>query len=197
MYTNPSDMGYGQATTVEQKGQQVSSIGLYSNALLLRKDNRERLSFNYEVEFVTTHDDIIIGSALASSCPLVTTRRSNALPTVYFFKGNLGKFDKTLDYSRLYNVINTGFATANENGTLTINIPQSLEDNEVDFDGWAIVSPQITKPYKFENENGKVESGYVFEGGEILLARNKSKAQYGNATTETIKFQIANTIFDR
>lgn len=199
MYTNPSDMGYSQAITVEQKGLQGSSIGLYSNALLLRKDNRERLSFNYEVEFVTTHDDIIIGSALASSCPLVTTRRSNAVPTVYFFKGNVGKFDKTLDYSKLYNVINAGNAIANENGTLTINIPQSSQDNEVDFDGWAIVSPTVTKPYKFENENGQVESGFVIEGGEILLARNKSKAQYDNdnATTETIKFQIANTIFDR
>ena len=202
MYTNPSDMGYSQATTVEQQDkQQVSNIGLYSNALLLRKDNRERLSFNYEVEFVTTHDDIIIGSALASSCPLVTTRRYGNLALV-FLNRKVGKFERYLTVNNAQAtgnyIIDESMVSANgANGTLILPLSYQFAPDDFDFESWAIVTPIINKSQIVENEDGTVQTITIQEGGEILLARNKSKAQYGNATTETIKFQIANTIFDR
>jgi hypothetical protein len=187
---------YAQAKTVQDKVPEDNETDIKipsANALLLRKDSRERLSFNYEAEFVTTHDDIIIGSALASSCPLVTTRRNAPPPIVYFYKGTIGKFDRKPN-AQLVTQANISVI----NNTIVIPIPQPTEAfPDVDFDSWAIVSPISTKSYKFENEYGEVESGQMIEGGEILVARNKSKAQYGNATTETIKFQIANTIFDR
>ncbi len=199
MYTNPSDMGYSQAITVEQKGLQVSSIGLYSNALLLRKDNRERLSFNYEVEFVTTHDDIIIGSALASSCPLVTTRRYGNLILV-FLNRKVGKFERYLTPT---NASATGFYQiiadmVKEDGTLELPLSYQFAPDDFDFESWAIVTPITYDTQTVETEDGKVETTTIQKGGEILLARNKSKVQYenDNATTETIKFQIANTIFD-
>lgn len=193
---------YQQAQTVEDKvpttdDMNSTSIGLQSNALLLRKDNRERLSFNYEVEFVTTHDDIIIGSALASSCPLVTTKRQST-PIVVFLNRKVGKFERNLTTNEPSIV---GYYTLNakmvSNGVIEMPLSYEFAPSDFEFESWAIVTPAYNNAMTVEDEDGNVISYNKAEGGEILLARNKSKAQYGNATTETIKFQIANTIFDR
>lgn len=197
LYTNPSNKGYTQATTVEGKGAVDSSNISLDNSLLLRKDNREVLSVNYEIEFVTTHDDIVIGSGLASSCPLVSKKKLYA-PMVVFLNRKVGKFERNLTTSEPGVV---GFYTLNasmvSNGVITMPLSYEFAPSDFEFESWAIVTQPYNNTMKVEDEDGNVSTYNKAEGGEILIARNKSKAQYGNATTETIKFQIAKTIFDR
>lgn len=50
---------------------ELGIISTANGAYLLRKDSREILSFNYELEFQSADDSIIIGSGLAATNPLV------------------------------------------------------------------------------------------------------------------------------
>ncbi len=191
-----NDNEYEQAQTVSDLlGDDISDTTDIKtpNALLLRKDNRERLSFNYEIEFVTTQDDIIIGSALASSCPLVTRISTNQRPQLAFYNGKIGKFDKKIDTSKVVKVVD-GQYTPSSNG-ISFDVPTP---GQYEFDSWALISPINTKSYQFEDEDGNISQGYVIEGGEILLARNKSSSEYASEgkTTEAITFQIARTIYN-
>ena len=64
------------------------------NYLLLRKDSREKIQFNCQVEFVTNKENYILGSALASQCGLVRgASTSERTPRIYFFNEPLNKFD--------------------------------------------------------------------------------------------------------
>ncbi len=204
-YLLPSPISnYSQANTVESVLDQSASSSPFGTQkeLILRKDSRERISMNCELEFVTTQDDIIIGSALASSCPLVTSKRYGE-PVMVFLTGKVGKFEKNLTTSDARIV---GYYTINPDnvGTDGLSLPLTIEypPNNFTFDSWAIITPIITTRRRFEDEDGNVEFVDFEEGGEILLARNKSKDDYDNdndgegKTTETITFKIARTIYN-
>ena len=49
----------------------LCTLGGLQYPLLLRKDNREKISLTYELEFKSNRSDLVIGSALASGNPLV------------------------------------------------------------------------------------------------------------------------------
>ncbi len=67
-----------------------------NNRLSVDKNGGEILGFNYEIQFVTTFKDIVIGSALARRCPLVgTANKENA--ALYVLPNRIGKFDNFVD----------------------------------------------------------------------------------------------------
>ena len=194
LLTRPLDKGFEQALTVTNQG--VSNENFILSPLYrCRKDSRERLSPNFEIEFVTTHDDIIIGSALASNCPLVTVNRNTQAPSVKFYRGRINKFSKRAEGLFLVSELQltADMVTVTDN-ILTINfdIPENVK-----FDYWTIETPskEVTKQY--EDEDGNVANYATEQGSEILLSRDKSWYYYQSQPTETLKIQLAKTIFDR
>lgn len=146
----------------------------------LRKDSREALSFNYEIETQTTEDDIIIGSALAQNCPLVTLATHEA-PMVYFLNRKLGKFEKNIDLKSDI-VVTWGAVKVNSN-----NISFNLQGG-VFFEAWAICTPQTTETINVTDDSGNDTTQTIKKGGDIILASNKGSANYGATTIETLFF---------
>ena len=177
LFNNMSDLGLDQALTVNYNSGSYSDCDMQSNiGYILRKDSREILNFNYEVEFVTDRPKTIIGSALASNCPLVQLQTNAGTPEVYFFDHEIGTFDKNIDtetgtkgilqYSEEYNAISVTFPTDN-NGIVT------------SFKSWAIVTPTYDgEEITYQDENGNIETITEKHGGEILIACNKSNEDY-------------------
>lgn len=142
----------------------------------LRKDNRERISYNLELDVKTTREDLIIGSALTDLCGWVSD--AEATPVIYHFdpsQGTVGKFDRTYT-PRDTDVAGGGFevgisgtwnVTKNEDGSLTLNITRQ----RVGY-GWVICTPIENVSEEVEDEYGNVETVTYQTGGDILLASN-------------------------
>ncbi len=77
------------------------------NKLEIDKNGSEILRMNYQIEFVSNRSDIIIGSALARNCLMVTTRQTQSkenndavhAAAVYVTNDKVGRFDTTIDLS--------------------------------------------------------------------------------------------------
>ena len=154
----------------------------------LRKDSRETLNFNYELETQTTEDDIIIGSALAQNCPLVTVAEHGA-PKVYFFNSKIGKFQHNIDISKALNKDGTTIDVSDENGAnFTPYISFTISTKE--FQSWAICTPQTTETINVTDDSGNDTTQTIKKGGDIILASNKSRASYNkdNVVTEKLYF---------
>ena len=145
---------------------------------LLRKDNRERISYNVELDIKTSREDIIIGSALADLCGWVND--TAVAPVIYYFDASeytVGKFDKlyTPHDDDIYGGTFAGVApdagawkvARNSDGSLTLTVkPRGTGC------GWVICTPIETETVTVEDEDGnEVEETYQ-TGGEILLASN-------------------------
>lgn len=146
----------------------------------LRKDSREALSFNYEIETQTTEDDIIIGSALAQNCPLVTLATHEA-PMVYFLNRKLGKFEKNIDLKS--DIVITWDAVKVNSNNISFNLHEG-----VFFEAWAICTPQTTETIDVTDDSGNDTTQTINKGGDIILASNKGSANYGATTIETLFF---------
>lgn len=142
---------------------------------LLRKDNRERISYNVELDIKTDNPDIIVGTALADLCGWVND--TDVTPVLYYFdpsKYNIGKFDKIYvshddDIEVEYGANGTWtVAKNNTNYSLTLGIKKPDGIGR----GWVICTPITTRDETVEDENGNPESVTYTEGGEILLASN-------------------------
>ena len=142
----------------------------------LRKDNRERISYNLELDVKTTREDLIIGSALTDLCGWVSD--AEATPVIYHFdpsQGTVGKFDRTYTPRRT-DVAGGGFeegisgtwnVTKDEDGSLTLNITRQRKGY-----GWVICTPIEDVSEEVEDEYGNVETVTYQTGGDILLASN-------------------------
>ncbi len=165
--------------------------------IVLRKDNREILQCNFQIDFVT-NKDIIIGSALASYCPAIRGSDSSIKAKLYVFPTELNKFtdhveaweDVTLNdmpsaevtvdltrLSRLYFAVNAG------------NFPASGKS-------WAIVTTQTELPLEeVEDEFGNVSSESATYGGDLLIGQNM-EVTAGQAFAP-IYFTLKREIFDK
>lgn len=165
----------------------------------LRKDNRETLSYNIELEIKTTDPNLIIGSALAEYCGWVSD--TNVNPVLYLVDTSthlVSKFEHI--FTPGANDINRGTYrfTADDNewsaeidandGTLTLNIVNPTEEGY----GWVICTPIETVTETVEDDDGfEMEITYQ-TGGEILLASNKplTRNVASDATTRTTSYDF-------
>ena len=75
----------------------------YNDQLVIDKNGSEILRINYQLEFVSNWKELIIGSALARNCLMVTSRQvdkdGNAVhaAAVYVVNKKVGRFDSTVD----------------------------------------------------------------------------------------------------
>lgn len=141
--------------------------------IILRKDNREKLQCNVQLDFVTNRKGLIIGSALASYCPAVRGSDSKYAAKLYVFREPLNKF---IDHVEGSLDIDFGSATAYDitvsavsDGKFTV----TAGNFAVSGKAWAICTPQTEgTPETVEDEEGDVYEQTPVNGGDVLLAQN-------------------------
>ena len=157
--------------------------------VLIRKDSREALNFNYEIEFVSNRKDLIIGSAIASQCELIGADPNKGDAQVYFFKGY--KFGK---YPRSLIEVNTTAVAVRPilyvDGYLDFEIPSGVE-----FDGWCVAYDVAVEQVTYSDEDNGTYISTNQTGGEITLACNNDSTYYSNQnkTAEQIYITPSNT----
>lgn len=150
----------------------ISTIG--GHPIILRKDNREKLQCNFQIDFVTNRKGLIIGSALAAYCPAVRGSDVALTPRLYIFDQTLDKFINHLEGST---TIDLSTATS-----YPVSV-SALSANERKFSvtadafatsgkSWAIVTAQTEQSETVEDEEGNVTTQTVQYGGDVLLAQN-------------------------
>lgn len=141
--------------------------------IILRKDNREKLQCNVQLDFVTNRKGLIIGSALASYCPAVRGSDSKYAAKLYVFQELLNKF---IDHVEGSLDIDFGSATAYDitvsavsDGKFTV----TAGNFAVSGKAWAICTPQTEgETETVEDEEGDVYEQTPVNGGDVLLAQN-------------------------
>lgn len=178
----------------------------------LRKDNREIISVNAQIDFVTNRKGMIIGSALASNNPLVSGMGLRAAK-LYVFTQTLDKFINHLsgsidiDFNSqtvdgkviqtpdlpdaelvLSQVSGGAFSLQTEGGTL----PGAAGTQ---YKAWAIVTPQLSQSEEVEDEEGNQTTQTVQYGGDVLLAQNMDFS--AGDTFPPIYFTKKREVFDK
>lgn len=146
--------------------------------LIKRKDSREALKENYAIEFVTDVKGVVVGSALASTNPLVSGLKTKEKAVFVILNRPINKFSKKINMSAgniaaQYEIGDTG---------ISISIGQSdvtpyLECNGITATAtgkaWAFMTPVYEgEPYTVEDEDGNVSTITPKYGGELLFGRN-------------------------
>lgn len=139
---------------------------------IIRKDSREVLQVNAQIENVTNRKNMIIGSALASCCPLVRGADVNLQPKAYVFDERLNKFINHVEGSINVNLaeltpadITAAPPTA---GQFTVSFVAPVSGKS-----WAIVTVQTTETVEVEDETGEVTEQVQVKGGDVLIGANE------------------------
>lgn len=181
----------------------VSTIG--QQPYIMRKDNREALQVNFQIDFVTNLENLIIGSALASYCPAVRGSSNVNDPDhpltarLYVFDTDLNKFTdhveayENVDLSKMQSVP----VTVNvQNGYFTVNAGAfpTTESGATKGKSWAIITAQHSIENQVENEQGEISTQTKFYGGDLLIGQNK-EVTAGQAFTP-IYFTKKRNVYD-
>lgn len=177
----------------------VSTIG--QQPLVMRKDNREALQCNFQIDFVTNLENLIIGSALASYCPAVRGRDNTLTAKLYVFDTELNKFT---DHVEAYENVDLEKMDSAEvsvdmyDGYFTVSagrLPKT-ESGARTGKSWAIITNQYKKPaVQVEDEFGNVSKQQEVMGGDLLIGQNIAVTA-GQAFTP-IYFTKKREIFDK
>lgn len=177
----------------------VSTIG--QQPLVMRKDNREALQCNFQIDFVTNLENLIIGSALASYCPAVRGRDNTLTAKLYVFDTELNKFT---DHVEAYENVDLEKMDSAEvsvdmyDGYFTVSagrLPKT-ESGATSGKSWAIITNQYKKPaVQVEDEFGNVSEQQEVMGGDLLIGQNIAVTA-GQAFTP-IYFTKKREIFDK
>jgi len=140
----------------------------------IRKDSREVLQVNQQIDFVTNREDLIIGSALASSCPLVRGSDPNLKPKLYVFNERINKFTNHVEGKMNVDISEMTGAEITVSEAGPSSGLQSYITGTFPADGiaWAVVTAQTEKEDEIEDEFGGEGKQTIYTGGDILLASN-------------------------
>lgn len=173
------DLPKGVKVTVSSE--YVSTVG--KTPYIMRKDNREALQCNFQIDFVTNLENFIIGSALASYCPAVrgsgnVNDSNNPLTArLYVFDTDLNKFTdhveayENVDLSKMQSAA----VTVNvSNGYFTVSAGTfpTTESGATKGKSWAIITAQHSLTKQVENEKGTISNQTKFYGGDLLIGQN-------------------------
>lgn len=141
-------------------------------SVILRKDNREALQGNIQIDFVTNVQNLIIGSALAAYCPLVRGVDKSLASKLYVFDEPLNKFinhvQGSLDVD-LSTLPSMDIAINSGSGKFSVTAGNFPANGKA----WAIVTQQsLGKAEKVEDEEGNVFTQSEVKGGDVLIAQN-------------------------
>jgi len=173
------DLPKGAKVTVSSE--YVSTVD--KTPYIMRKDNREALQCNFQIDFVTNLENFIIGSALASYCPAVrgsgnVNDSNNPLTArLYVFDTDLNKFTdhveayENVDLSKMQSAA----VTVNvSNGYFTVSAGTfpTTESGATKGKSWAIITAQHSLTKQVENEEGTISNQTKFYGGDLLIGQN-------------------------
>ena len=142
--------------------------------IILRKDNREKLQCNFQIDFVTNRKGLIIGSALAAYCPAVRGGDEALTPRLYIFDQTLDKFINHLEGSTTID-LSTATSYPVSVSALSANgrkFSVTADAFATSGKSWAIVTAQTEQSETVEDEEGNVTTQTVQYGGDVLLAQN-------------------------
>lgn len=161
---------YGGSIPTDREGQFFSTIG--QQPYILRKDNREALQVNVQVDFVTNRKDMIIGSALASYCPAVRGSDKSLKAKLYVFPDRLDKFIDHVEGSA--NVVLSALPSVDIEIEVTgLQFKITAGSFPASGKAWAIVTNQYLGELKqVEDDKGNVTEQREVNGGDVLIAEN-------------------------
>lgn len=146
---------------------------LKGGSITLRKDSREKLQCNYQVNFVTNRKGFIIGSGLAANCAAVRTPQTTTAAKLYIFDEPLNKFIDTaggvgIDLSTLPSQSIYFGTSISSNALFTIQSAAFSAGGKA----WAIITEQTSETESVETQTGEVTQQTILKGGEVLIAQN-------------------------
>lgn len=142
-------------------GEMYGIMGTGEKYLVIKKDSREALAGNYEIEYVTNRPRIVLGAALSQNCPLVRSGRSGHGAKLYALQHKVPKFAEVVDVTGatlLESYEGTDKVAVMVNGVIRFDTVTST----VDCVAWALVDGET-------NELLIAENAGVASGQEIPL----------------------------
>ena len=160
----------GALALPSESSKYFSTIG--KQPYLLRKDNREKLQGNVQIDFVTNRKDMIIGSALAAYCGLVRGSDATLAAKLYVLPETVNKF--------IYHAESSIPQKLSSLPSVDITVTESgngyfITADTIPADGaaWAIITNQTTLPaVQVQDDKGNVFEEQEVKGGDVLLAEN-------------------------
>ena len=151
--------------------------------LIKRKDSREALKENYAIEFVTDIKGVVVGSALASTNPLVNGLKPKEKAVFVILNRPINKFSRKINMSAgniaaRYEIGANGFDISrktyvDENRMGSVYLECTGTTATVAGKAWAFMTPVYEgEPYTVEDEDGNVSTITPKYGGELLFGRN-------------------------
>lgn len=151
--------------------------------LIKRKDSREALKENYAIEFVTDIKGVVVGSALASTNPLVSGLKPKEKAVFVILNRPINKFSRKINIkagniAAQYEIGANGFDIScdtyiDENRMGSVYLECTGTTATVAGKAWAFMTPVYEgEPYTVENEDGNVSTITPKYGGELLFGRN-------------------------
>lgn len=125
---------------ITEGGAILSTLGVSvtdpDHSMWVKKDSREILSINYQIEFVTNRKNLVIGSGFAKTCPLVFNRTSGGAE-LWILPNKINKFAQTIDTTGGKKI---GFVTpTTQNDILTFQATTATADGEA----WAFLDSEV------------------------------------------------------
>jgi hypothetical protein len=138
-----------------------------SNLIVLNKDSREIISFNYQINFVT-NDNIIIGNELAKSSPFATTRDADYKLYVWYGVSSTYKdspiIHKLADELDLSNAVEIGKVSAT-----VVNDPTK---QQIKIDNILSETLMENNPLPYGKDFGWIKAWAIVNNGKLVFGKN-------------------------
>lgn len=173
----------GYVSTVEQ------------SPIKFRKDNREKPQCNFQIDFVSNRDGLIIGSALAAYCSAVRTPDSSLSALLYIFDQPLNKFIDHVSGSINVDISQLDGRPVNITQDSAGQFHVSARYLFAAGKSWAICTQQTIETTTVQDDEGNIVTQSIQKGGDVLIAQNMTFEE--NADFPTVYFTLKRDIFDR
>lgn len=171
----------------------VSTVG--ESPIKFRKDNREKPQCNFQIDFVSNRDGLIIGSALAAYCSAVRTPDSSLSALLYIFDQPLNKFIDHVSGSINVDISQLDGRPVNITQDSAGQFHVSARYLFAAGQSWAICTQQTIETTTVQDDEGNIVTQSIQKGGDVLIAQNMTFEQ--NADFPTVYFTLKRDIFDR
>lgn len=174
----------------------VSTIG--NNPIVLRKDNREALQCNFQIDFVSNRKGLIIGSALAAYCSAVRPPNSDLRAKLYVLQEPVSKFinhvtgELNIDLSTLTGQEVSTSSVQNNTFSVLLSAGTTFQSSGV---SWVICTTPDPQTQTVQDEEGNVVTQTIQYGGDVLLAQNMQIT--AGDTFPAVYFALKRDVFDR
>lgn len=141
------------------------------NLIVLDKDNREIIGFNYQLNFVT-NDGLIIGNEFAKTCPFATMGNADYKLYVWYsaYSEDIGK--KVI--SKLADKLDLSKAT--EIGKVTANVVESATKSQIKIADITAETLMANNP--LGEDRGFVIAWAVVNGDKLIFGKNITTRQW-------------------